>query len=90
VVDEVALIDLLAERRIAGAGIDVFAVEPPPADNGLLRLDNVILSPHSAALTREATIRMSTEAARAVEDFFSGRRPKYIYNARELGCRETR
>ncbi len=89
VVDEAALIDLLSERRIAGAGIDVFAVEPPASDNGLLRLDNVILSPHSAALSREATVRMSTEAARAVEDFFSGRRPKYVYNAKELRGRKT-
>ena len=79
VVDEPALTDLLKERRIAGAGIDVFAVEPPSPDNGLLGLDNVILSPHSAALTREATVRMSTEAARAVVDFFEGRRPRHVY-----------
>ncbi len=85
VVDEAALVDLLKEKRIAGAGIDVFAAEPPGTDNGLPGLDNVILSPHSAALTREATVRMSTEAARAVLDFFAGRRPRYIYNAKELG-----
>ena len=87
VVDEAALVDLMKKMRIAGAGIDVFAVEPPAAGNALLGLDNVILSPHSAALTREATVRMSTEAARAVDDFFSGRRPKYIYNAKDLGER---
>lgn len=84
VVDEEALIDLLKERRIAGAGLDVFSREPPGADNPLLGLDNVILSPHSAALTQEATVRMSTEAAQAVIDFFEGGRPKFIYNAKEL------
>lgn len=47
-VDERALIDALANRRIAGAGLDVFAVEPLPADNPLKKLDNVVLTPHSA------------------------------------------
>jgi D-3-phosphoglycerate dehydrogenase len=85
IVDEAALFDALREKRIAGAALDVFSVEPPPLDDGLLKLENVILSPHSAALTQEAAIRMSTEAAAAVADFFSGLRPKYVYNAKELG-----
>lgn len=46
VVDEDALIDALAEQRIAGAGLDVFTYEPLPADSPLCRLDNVILTPH--------------------------------------------
>ena len=50
----------------------------------ILSLPNVILSPHAAGMAREATVRMSTEAAQAVLDFFSGKRPKYIYNAKEL------
>jgi phosphoglycerate dehydrogenase-like enzyme len=45
-VDEAALAQVLAEKRIAGAAIDVFAQEPPPAGHPLFRLDNVILSPH--------------------------------------------
>jgi D-3-phosphoglycerate dehydrogenase len=84
VIDEQALIDALKEKRIAGAGLDVFQEEPPAPDNELLKLDNVILSPHSAALTKEATIRMSAEAAQAVVDYFEGRQPKYIYNITEL------
>jgi phosphoglycerate dehydrogenase-like enzyme len=47
-VDEPALIDALSNRRIAAAGLDVFAVEPLPADSPLKKLDNVILTPHSA------------------------------------------
>ncbi|AST57922.1 2-hydroxyacid dehydrogenase [Thermoanaerobacterium thermosaccharolyticum] len=80
VIDEKALIDALKEKRIAGAGLDVFQIEPPNLDNELLKLENVILSPHSAALTQEASTRMAVEAAQAVVDFFDGRQPKYIYN----------
>jgi phosphoglycerate dehydrogenase-like enzyme len=46
VVDEAALIRALADRRLAGAGLDVFAEEPLPPDHALWRLDNVIISPH--------------------------------------------
>lgn len=46
VVDEAAMIDALSAGRIAGAGLDVFAYEPLPADSPLCRLDNVILTPH--------------------------------------------
>jgi phosphoglycerate dehydrogenase-like enzyme len=54
VVDEPALIDALRERRIAGAVLDVFATEPLPADSPLWSLDNVLVTPHAAALsTRE-------------------------------------
>ncbi len=82
VVDEQALIELLRDKRIAGAGLDVFTAEPP--DNELLKMDNVTLSPHVAALTREATIRMATEACQAVIDFFDEKLPKSIYNKKEL------
>jgi D-3-phosphoglycerate dehydrogenase len=84
VVDEAALIDALSAGAIAGAALDVLSKEPPAADNKLLTMDNVILSPHSAALTREATVRMSTEAVTAVMDFFGGKRPKYVCNACQL------
>jgi D-3-phosphoglycerate dehydrogenase len=85
VIDEKALIDLLTEKRIAGAGLDVFEKEPPDADNPLLHMQNVVVTPHSAALTREASIRMSFEAAKAVDDYFSGKTPEYIFNRKELG-----
>jgi D-3-phosphoglycerate dehydrogenase len=63
----------------------VFSAEPPEKSNGLLSLDNVILSPHSAALTKEASVRMSTTAAEAIVDYFSGAQPKYVFNAKSLG-----
>ncbi len=85
VIDEQALVDVLNEKRIAGAGLDVFEKEPVDTDHPLLHMVNVIVSPHSAALTKEATLRMAVEAAQAVDDFFSGRTPQYIYNRQPLG-----
>ena len=59
VVDQTALIRALQERWIAGAGLDVFDPEPIPANSPLLGLDNVVLSPHMAAHTDEALLRMA-------------------------------
>ena len=53
VVDEDALLDAVTDRRIAGAGIDAFEIEPPPDDSPWWELDNVIISPHASALTVE-------------------------------------
>jgi phosphoglycerate dehydrogenase-like enzyme len=52
-VDQSALVEALRERRISGAGLDVFEVEPVPADDPLLKLENVIVTPHWSASTRD-------------------------------------
>jgi D-3-phosphoglycerate dehydrogenase len=67
-VDEVALAAALKEKRIGGAAIDVFAVEPLPADSPLRGLDRVILTPHLAASTAEAQERVAVEICTAVRD----------------------
>jgi D-3-phosphoglycerate dehydrogenase / 2-oxoglutarate reductase len=66
IVDEAALHDALTSGKIAGAGLDVFEQEPPPEGHPLFALDNVILSPHSAGLSKEAAIRMAISTARNV------------------------
>jgi D-3-phosphoglycerate dehydrogenase len=84
VVDEKALYDALKTGVIAGAAIDVYDPEPPLKDNPLFELDNIILSPHSAALTGECVIRMATGAAEGVVDVLTGRRPQFVVNPEVL------
>ena len=73
VVDESALIDALRRRHLGGAGLDTFEIEPIAAGNPLLALDNVILTPHVAGVTRNAALRVQTITARNVADALAGR-----------------
>jgi D-3-phosphoglycerate dehydrogenase len=87
-VDETALAAALREGRLSAAGLDVFAEEPPPAGHPLFALDNVILSPHSAALTEECAARMSRVSAQNCLDALDGRLdPNLVVNADVLGAR---
>lgn len=84
-VDETALLEALRSAKLAGAGLDVLSVEPSPADHPLLQLDNVIMSPHSAALTIECAIRMAEVSAQNVLDAFAGRlNPSLVVNPEVL------
>ena len=56
--DEAALVDALASGHLAGAGLDVWAKEPPDPDHPLLRFDNVLASPHTAGVTHESRHNM--------------------------------
>ncbi|MBE3572500.1 MAG: hydroxyacid dehydrogenase [Moorella humiferrea] len=84
VVDEDALYKALKNGLIAGAALDVFEEEPPPHNHPLFELDNVLLSPHSAALTKECVVRMATGAAQGVVDVLTGKRPQYVVNPEVL------
>jgi len=76
VADEEALYRCLAERRIAGASIDVFETEPPRKDHAMLRLDNVIFTPHIGGATREAQARGEWGAADEVVRVLQGGKPR--------------
>jgi gluconate 2-dehydrogenase len=68
VVDEAALIEHLRERRILGAGLDVFEREPLPPDSPLLQLPNVVAVPHIGSATRQTRENMAMRAARNLID----------------------
>jgi D-3-phosphoglycerate dehydrogenase len=70
----------LAERKIAGAGIDVFLEEPPPTDHPLMAFDNVILTPHNAGSTREAHENVAIYASEQWIDIFDGKVPPRLIN----------
>jgi len=79
IVNEKDLYHALKNGCIAGAGIDVFEHEPP-AESPLLELDNVVLSPHTAAFTREALNNMSMGAVDQLIEFFQGKKPIHAVN----------
>ena len=87
IVDERALIAALQSGGIAGAGLDVFEDEPTPASNPLLKMDNVVLSPHGICFTDECMRGLAESAFRAVRDVAAGRTPPYIVNPQVLGAR---
>jgi glycerate dehydrogenase len=72
-VDQAALADALNSGRLAGAGLDVLATEPPPADNPLLTARNCIITPHLAWATRAARSRLMNIAVENVRAFLQGK-----------------
>ncbi|GAA2613306.1 phosphoglycerate dehydrogenase [Actinomadura fulvescens] len=80
VVDEDALADALERGALAGAALDVVEVEPLPAGSRLRGLDNLIVTAHIGAATRESRARSGAMAARAVIDVLNGRTPEFVVN----------
>ena len=86
ILNEDDLYEALLNEKIAGAGLDVFDVEPTPSSNPLFKLKNVILSPHIAGVTVESTVRMATETVQNVLDVFDNKVNKsVIVNLEEIG-----
>jgi len=85
IIEEKALYQALKNNVIAGAGIDPFVVEPATPDEPLFELDNIIVSPHSAGVTRESLFRMGAVAAQNVLDCFDGKlNPDNVINKEVL------
>lgn len=72
VIDEPALVAALQSGKLAGAGMDTFATEPPDAANPLFTLPNVLVTPHVAAATTDAMVRMGTVAASNITSYLRG------------------
>jgi D-3-phosphoglycerate dehydrogenase len=78
VVDQLALVEALEQNRVAGAGLDVFDIEPPPrADDPILKAPNTVLMPHIGFETAEAMAAKANIALRHLENFLSGRCPAH-------------
>ena len=88
IIDQAALTRVLQERRIAGAALDVFEREPIEADDPLLKLDNVIVSPHAICWTDELFRGNGEAACRSILDVAAGRAPQDVVN-REVIAQEA-
>jgi phosphoglycerate dehydrogenase-like enzyme len=83
-VDETALVAVLRERRIAGAALDVYDLEPLPRDHSLLALDNVTLTPHIGYVTEEAYHVFFRQVVENIESYLGGQLPPRVLNPEAL------
>jgi D-3-phosphoglycerate dehydrogenase len=84
IIDRDALIEALMNRRIAGAALDVYWVEPIPQDDPILRLENILLTPHIGSATSECRRRMNIAAAEEIARCLRGEKPINIVNPEVL------
>ncbi len=87
-IDEAALLDALNAGRVAGAAIDVFDPEPPPADHPLVKHPLVVVTPHLGASTEEAQVAVAVEAANLLIDFFGRGQVRFAVNMPSLSGAE--
>jgi phosphoglycerate dehydrogenase-like enzyme len=85
IVDENALYEALKAGKIAGAAIDVFEQEPTPLDNPLLKLDNIIVTPHHICMTDECIDTIAAGVFKSCLDLAQGRVPRNVVNQQVLG-----
>jgi D-3-phosphoglycerate dehydrogenase len=80
-----ALVRALESGRLAGAGLDVLDVEPPPPDSPLLRMPNVAITPHIGFYSEQSLIELQTKAAQEVRRVLAGEPPRNVVNREVLG-----
>ncbi|HXG51366.1 MAG TPA: D-2-hydroxyacid dehydrogenase family protein [candidate division Zixibacteria bacterium] len=90
IVDEAALVRLLEERAIAGAALDVFVEEPLPRESPLLRLDNVVLTPHLGWPTDSGFAGFAENSVKNILDYMEGRPLERLINPQALSFRKAR
>ena len=80
IINEADLVEALNNGTIAAAGLDVFCEEPPKPDNQLFSAKNLIVSPHSAAQTREAVVNMAEMCVNGCLDVLAGKKCPHVFN----------
>jgi len=83
-IDHDALLEVLKEKKIAGAGLDVFPTEPLPQESGFIQLDNVTLTTHIAGTTEEALTNSPALLMEDIGKFLKGEKPRFIVNEEVL------
>lgn len=83
-VDEEALIQTMNANLIAGAALDCFEEEPPPADHPFWQMENVVVTPHMAAHSKEAMVRMALTPAEEIVRVKNGQEPKVWVNRGQI------
>jgi D-3-phosphoglycerate dehydrogenase / 2-oxoglutarate reductase len=83
-IDEVALVDVLKLGRLAGAGLDVFAQEPPPKDHPFFALENVVLTPHTGGTDTQSRLDMAELASKAIVELYAGHWPAELIVNQEI------
>jgi D-3-phosphoglycerate dehydrogenase len=85
IVDEKALINALKQGHISGAGLDVLEKEPPDAQNPLLKMENVVLSPHIGFYSEESISELKRRTAKNVSEVLMGKWPSSVVNHEVMG-----
>ncbi len=84
IVDQSALYQALVDKTIAGAALDVFEQEPPPADEPILKLDNVIFTPHLSSWSAESFVQLRQEVVKNIVVALQGQLPRSVVNRKFL------
>jgi D-3-phosphoglycerate dehydrogenase len=87
IIDEKALYQALKKRWIAGAALDVMEKEPPDWENPLLKLDNLIITPHISFYSEESYIELKTKVAESVLSVLKGELPRAMVNPQVINKR---